>query len=169
MRGPEGNYVISLNSNIVVGDTIGTVTDYYNNRTDTLEVRCETESATRISVRNGEEVTLTITVPRFFLFQAMLLDAGSTPVPHGGAAVEIHGLSSEPCIYHTDTGGTGGLFIRAPDGSSFTLRVTASGRDIGWYDGAGFTADRAGARTLTLRGADITGIEIRLPVALDGG
>ena len=104
----------------------------------------------------------------------MVLYADGTPVPNSGAKVEAYGLASKPCIYRThytggpDGYGEGGLFIHAPDGSSFTLRVTAYGRDVGWWDGDGFTADRARARTLTLRGADLTGVEIRLP-ATPGG
>lgn len=173
---PGGDYTIALGYGIHVGHTtIGASAGYYNSETGTLERQCSHASQRpRVRVENGTDVTLTINTSRFYLFHATLLDAEGVPVPQGGAKVAAHGLAASPCTYPAlNTGGPdgygeGGIFIHAPDGSSFTLRVTAYGRDVGWWDGDGFTDDRARAKTLTLRGADLTGVEIRLP-ATPGG
>lgn len=176
IRVPEGDYTIELRYSISVGNTeIGASAGDYNSETGTLEQQCgHASQRPRVRVKNGANVTLAINTPRFYLFRAMVLYADGTPVPQSGAKVEAYGLASEPCIYRTlYTGGPGGygeggLFIHVPDGSSFTLHVTADGRDVGWWDGDGFTADRARAKTLTLRGADLAGVQIRLPATQDG-
>lgn len=175
IRVPGGGYTIVLGSSIVVGGTTIGYPVYYNSETGALELQCGSrQSATRIEVENGTDITLSIDTPRFYLFQGTVLYADGAPVPDSGAEVEAHGLSPEPCGGSThSTGGPGGhgegsIYIRASDGSSFALRVTAGGRDFGWWNGDGFTDDRAQAETLTLRGADLTGVEIRLP-ATPGG
>ena len=65
-----------------------------------------------------------------------------------------------------ETGADGVFDIRVPDGS-FTLDVYAISGEcsfVGWYDGAGsITTSRSLAVTIVVNGANIEGIEIRLP------
>ena len=65
-----------------------------------------------------------------------------------------------------ETDQDGAFAIQVPDGL-FTLDVYAGPgcSFVGWYDGAGITTDRDQAVWVNVSGADVGGIEIRLPSA----
>ena len=169
VRVTEGDYAISAYTRILVdGIDLGQELGLYNKITGTLGGGCALgESHNSIRVRRGAVIHLSIDIPRYYMFQATLLD-GNGPPPYDVSVklYGLYGLASTTCPHHPLENGK--LFAHVPDGSSFTLRVTADGRDIGWWNGDGFTADQAQAKTLTLRGADLTGVEIRLPATPDG-
>ena len=67
-------------------------------------------------------------------------------------------------IAETSRVGTFGLHVF---NGMYTITLYVAGdtipRHIGWYGEGGFTTDRQQATVIELDGADVTGIEIRLP------
>ena len=94
------------------------------------------------------------------------------PDGEGRESIGLTLLGASPWIAEPGQGGTFGLYVfngmytiklYADVGSRRDVVVATPPRHIGWYGEGGFTTDRAQATVIEVDGADVTGIEIRLP------
>ena len=97
--------------------------------------------------------------------------AGVVSGPEGtaveGIGVRVGGEGiGEPWLVETPRDGTFELYLQEGTHRIEThVKEGGSWRHVGWYGEGGFATDRGDATVIELDGADVTGIEIRLPAA----
>ena len=112
-------------------------------------------------------------VPGHYVIESTVFGPDGEPVPGewgriNGVHVSVHPIPARGFVQGpTGIGPDGKGRVAVPDGR-YALEITEyyfrqPRRHLGWYGEGGFTTDRAQATVIEVDGADVTGIEIRLP------
>ena len=120
------------------------------------------EQATVIEVDGADVTDVEIRLPAGI--RGTVLDSNGKPV----TGIGLWSWDGSPYSSKFGQSDTDGTFYIVHQNGTFTLRVEVRKGDawnhIGWYGEGGFTTDRKQATPIEIDGADVTGIEIRLPV-----
>ncbi len=126
----------------------------------TIEVDGADVSGIEIRLPADPAEVPTVIIPRV---QGTVL--GPDGEPATGIGLWLWGGSTDNSKFEGNS--SDGTFDLEHQNGTFTLRVYSLEdgvwRHIGWYGEGGFTADRDSATVIEVDGADVTGIEMRLP------